>query len=786
MENYPEDVKRYIGDYNKGIEIQDIMEVNLAIDGLVQLVFHSDKNIRDWAGIVVQKIAQIQPGFIKKGMDILLHRYKGSDVEKSEDASIVIGLITETPAKNLITDPEILKKVLIEHNERLSKQRFEDEKKKEFLEKVKAKQIKYIGISGEFLQLGQFYSKLIIDEDSAGAQKVVDDLIFKTLDFYGIEEKKEDFEMGCLLLSVICSRENREPFIPNIIGNMINNFEASKKKQREAYQEILISIIKSIQDLIPPKYAAEIVSIANKRIEDKKKEGLEKFKQLQQVQRMAININVTWEKAIKELATVYNESLKNNDEKTISKTIEALKPNLFSKDPYVLKSSLEMFSQILEKNFSLFEDFIQRLIRDYKKQEVSLVLGENIALLDQKGVLEKGIKNFLNQDKENRTAKEKEEKEKIQKENQRIEALKVEFSGEWDKRLLAIIEPINNHFINNKIKDAEKLVLGSMKNYIYAENKEISKQAITFLNNVGKKYPAIIVKLMKELIDLFKSDHEMRVMAVDFLGFLNENPNRSIFFKDIEPALLTKLKEDTEKRTEEVKKTEELTKWDAIKLDVTTLIINLEYDKKLQKICRAYNEAIKIKNTKEVIENVQEVVDWFLTEKNEEKLNQVIEVIGKIAKQNIELIVPAIEMFMKMVDNKDEDTKFRAIKGLGEVSYQRPGWAYQGLEKLVQISRTDENENARMKALLELSRIGKSNPTMLVEHIDAIISALKDPNKHVRRLAAYTIGSMAEAIPLEAEEAIPALVDALHDEYFLVRQFADKALTLIRAAMRKK
>ena len=64
---------------------------------------------------------------------------------------------------------------------------------------------------------------------------------------------------------------------------------------------------------------------------------------------------------------------------------------------------------------------------------------------------------------------------------------------------------INGAFISNKLKDAEKLVLGSMKNYIYAENKEISKQAIEFLNNVAKKYPDIILKLSKELFLVFKS-----------------------------------------------------------------------------------------------------------------------------------------------------------------------------------------------------------------------------------------------------------------------------------------
>ncbi len=785
-ENYPSEVKRYVEDYNKGVEAQDIMEVSIAVDGLLQLVFHAEKNVRDFANIVLYKIAQIQPGFLKKGVPVLLHRYKGTDKEKSEFASVLLGLITETPAKQLITDLDALKLITQEHIERVSRTKIEDEKKQEFLQKVQQKEIKFIGITGEFLQMGQFYNKLIVDENIQDAQKLLDQLIQRTLDNYGVEEKHEEYEMGCELFSILCKKENREPFIPEVIKKFLAKFAESKKKQREAYQEFLINTIIAIEDFIPPKYRADYISVANKRIEDKKKESFEKIKQIQQIQRHSISIDVVWETAVKNLANAYNESLKNNDEKTLNKTFDTLKPLMFSKDdPSLVKCSIEFFSQILEKNFELVKDFITKLAKDYKKSEAALILEENIEILEQKNLIDKGIKNFLLQDKAQREAKEREEKEKIRKELEKIEKLKIEFSAEWDKRLLQLIEEINSNFISNKPKDAEKLVLGSMKNYVYAENKEISKQAIEFLNNVAKKYPDIIIKLMKEFLDLFKSEHERRFIAVDMLGLISENPNKDLLFKGVPPEFIAKLKEDTTKRAEDIQKAQLEDKWDAIKLDVTTIVIDLNYEKKLQKVCRDYNEAIKAKNKKEVVENVQLIVDWFLNEKNEEKLNQIIEVIGKIAKQNIELIAPSIEMFIKMVDSKDEDTKFRAIKGLGEVSFQRPGWAYQGLEKLVAIAGSDKNENARMKALVELSRVGKANPTMLIEHINMLINALKDPNKHVRRLAAWTIGSMAEAIPLEAEEAIPALVDALHDEYHLVRQFADKALKLIRAAMRK-
>ncbi|MGQ4875130.1 MAG: HEAT repeat domain-containing protein [Promethearchaeia archaeon] len=786
-DNYPEEIKRLIQDYNNGIDMQDIMEVNIAIDGLLTLVFHNDKNIRDFAGIVLSKIANAQPGFLKKGIQVLIHRYKKADQdpEKSEYASTVLGLLIETPARQLITDQTLLEKIAKEHAERLSRIKFEEEQKKQFLERVKAKEIKFIGISGDFLRIGQYYNKLIIDENTVQAQKVVEDLIKKIIELYSDDEKINDFEMGCALFSIIAHPDNREPLIKDVIANTLKLYQESKKKTKDALNEFFIKTINSIYDLLPPKLAQDFKAIADKRIEDKKKEQLEKIKLLKEFQKKAINIDVTWERPIKELAETYNNCIKSRDDKELAKCIELFKTNLLSKDPYIKKSAINLFSQILEKNFEIISDFTKKLIKDYKKPEIAIILEENLPILDKLGLLEKGIKNFLEQDKAQREAKEREEKERLQKELERIERLKVEFSAEWDKRLLDIIESINENFINEKFKNAEKIILGTLKNYIYAEDKEIQAQAIEFLNNVAKKYPDIIKKIMKEILDLFNSEHEMRYVAVDLLGLLYKNPNKEVLFEGLDDEFFKKLEEDIEKREEEIKQAHLMDKWDAIKLDVATIVVSLEYDKKLQKVCRAYNDAVKNKDLKKAVENVQIIIDWFLNEKDEERLNHIIEVLGKIAKQNIELIAPAIEMFLKMVDSKDEDTKFRAIKGLGEVTVQRPGWAYMGIEKLVQLATTDENETARMKALVELSRIGKSNPTMLIEHIEALIKAIKDPNKHVRRLAVWTINSMAEAIPTEAQEAIPALREALHDEYHLVRLFADKALKNIRAAMRK-
>lgn len=784
-EKYPDEIKRLIEDYNNGVDLQDIMEVNLAIDGILQFVFHPQEDYREYANKILKKIGSLQPGFLKKGIRVLLHRFKGSDQEKSNYASIALGKLTETPVKKLITDQETLKKVLAEHQERISRKKIEEKKKKEFLEKVKKKEIKYVGISGEFLRLGQFYNKLLVDEDEIAARKVVEDIINKTIKCY-TEEDMEEFKMGCSTFSLIAQPKNRASFMGEVVSKLVSDLQESKRNEEEAYEEFLVNTINAIEDLLPEKYKMKFLSIANKRMEEKKKKQQEKIKIIKELQRKSINIDVTWEDEIKQLAEMYNDALKTQDGDKMEDVIDSLKNALFADNKYIVNSAIQLYSQVLQKNYELVEDFTKKLIKKYDKTRNALILEENIDILDNKGLLEQEVRTFLIEDKQKRAEQKRKEREKRRKEIERQEKLKVEFSADWSDVLLELIEEINENFINEKVKNAKKIILGAFKDYIYAEDDEVSREAQNFLNNVAKKYPEIVQEIIPEIIELFQSEHDRRYIAVDFLADLIENPNREILFDDLlDQELLDQIKKEKKARQEEIKQEQLKDKWDAIKLDVTTIVIDLDYDKKLQKVCRAYNEAIKAKKKKEVIKHVQTIIDWFVNENDEERLNQIIEVLGKIAKQNIELIAPAIDMFLNMVDSEDEDTKFRAIKGLGEVTVQRPGWAYMGISKLVELSTQDKDDSARMKAFLELSRVGKANPTMLMEHKEPIIGALEDPNKHVRRLAAYTLGAMAEAIPLEAKEAIPALRDALHDDYFLVRRFADKALKLIRAAMRK-
>ena len=782
-ENYPDEIKDLIKDYNLGIDQQDIMEVNMAVDGFLQLTFSKDPDLREYARIVLVQIADIQPKFLQKGIKILTHRYSGEDREKSEYASVTLGKLIETKAKEVFEDPEIIAKIEAEQKDRLSIQKLEEERKKEYLEKIKKKEISLIGLSGEFLRLGTYYNRLILDENHDEAYNAVQTLIDTISKTY--ESDKAEFLKGCTLLGRLCNPEQRELFCESVVDYLYKKQEFSKKSEKESLREIMINIFDDIQDILPPKIALEYRQEVEKRKEEIKRESVEKAEREKALRELSIDVPLLWEKEVKDIAEAYNKAAANEIEKDLKKIPDLLEEAIFHKDERIRNSASLLLAQFIIKNYQMIESLVLKLTNSFQKPQVSLALENSLELLRDMEVLSESAYNTLSEEKRLRDVEKEKLKEQKRKELDRIDKIKIEFSADWSKVLVDLSEKINDALLKEKQKDAEKLVLDDVKKYIYAEDKEIPKQTIQLLNNIAKKYPQMVAPIMTEMIDLFKSQHERRKIAVDFLTVISKNPNRQILLKGQDMDFLDKIKEESEIRKKEIEEEQLRDKWDAIKLEVTTIVINLEWDKKIQKIVRAYNEAIKEKDMENVIKNVKIIVDMFLAEKNEDKLNEVIEVIGLIAKRNIELIAPSIEMFLEMVKSDDKDKKYRAIKGLGEVCTHRPGWAYKGIDRLMSIAKTDPDENSRMKALLEISRIGKANPTMLVEHIGTLIQALSDSDKHVRRLAVFAIGSMAEAIPLEAQDAIPALRDALHDEYFLVRQFADKALKLIRQAMRK-
>ena len=271
---------------------------------------------------------------------------------------------------------------------------------------------------------------------------------------------------------------------------------------------------------------------------------------------------------------------------------------------------------------------------------------------------------------------------------------------------------------------------------------------------------------MEDLVPLYLSEVEQRTIAVDLFGMLFDAGLSDSFFKGRYDEVLQNLNNDWANRKQDLENAALMAKGNAIKLDVTQIRIVDSWKSNIQKLVRDYNNAIKLQEITKVMDVVRKIVDIFMKERNEEQIDQSNQVLGLIAKQNIELISPTIELFLQLLEGKDADKKTRAIKGLGEVTRQRPGWSYSGIEKLVTMSQNDTEEDFRMKASVEINRIAEKEASMLIEYLPNIVACLvKDPNRQVRRIAASTLGNMATIIATLTAEEQQKVIDHLRMHY---------------------
>ncbi|MHA1341879.1 MAG: HEAT repeat domain-containing protein [Promethearchaeota archaeon] len=786
-EQCPEEVKVYINDYNKAFANKDIMEVDLALNGLVSLVFSPDETIRYWSVWAISKIGQIQYKFLKNVIRVLLHRYKGEDEIKRELASIALGEICiGKPAEQLIEDQEILEKIKQEHQERLNKTQAEAEAKKQYLAKAEVVQVdlsslKYVS---DVYAIGQYYNKCMVDDKIEEAAATLRGLI--TSLFKWLRENPSNFSAGVILFKLIADENKRPPFFGDLIEYLLGFLTKGNEEEKEASKELILHIYESIEDLLSQDLVdwARAENIRRREERDKEKEKEKEWREY--IKQYTITPKLKWDVEIQKLCKEYNKNIKTNDHKAIRQLIKPLTKALSSSDELKWKSAGEFLGELLKRVTDIVKPLVLNLLKDYRKPKNSEILSFMTDTLRQLQLAKLPIIETIEQDQKAREA----ERERIRKEKEeqykKIEEITVKFEGDWDKKLVKIGDNLNKLLLKKKLPEAQKLLDQELKPLLQANQMEIRSQAQDYFVRIAEKYPDLLSNIVNTYLELYNSDNEARFLAVELFGKTYHAGHLNKIIPSLTDELRKKIEHDYDERRKDIENQLLSEKISHIKIDVQTIPIK-DWPKDIQKICRAYNDAILKQNLDEVIKQVQKIVNIFTNDKKKERLEASIEILGLISKKNIELIAPTINMLLKMVDNENKEIKFKAIRALGEVCIHRPGWAYMGLEKLAQIANNDKNDEARMKAMLELSKVGKSNATMLIEYVPNIIKALsEDPNKHVRRLAAWTLGAMAEVIPLEATEAIPALTDALHDEYILVRKFADKALQLIRAAMRKE
>lgn len=778
---YRDELQILCGDYNAGVDARDITEVELAVNGMVTHLFSSDEDLRLQSQAILREIADLQPGFLKRSVPILLKRYKAADPARSEMAADALERIfLGTKGEDLITDATVKRQLLESAEQRKLREEQRVTKDKALLIKKEKVSVDLTALSPRIFRIGDYYNKSLLGDDVASAHETVKRLV-NTI----YAEYPTDFIPATTLLKRMADPRVRQSFFVEAGFNpILEGYFSKDDQQRGISLNILETILDSVEDLLDAEVVDTVRASAAQREEQRKREMQARAERRKMLEKITVEPSFKWEQAVREIATEYNEAVREDNAKGLKSVLSDLSKVFKSKDDKERLDGAKLLRQFLLKNTEFVRELVTELVADSSKPEISEVLGEMLEELKQLELVDQEVYARLFEEHMMREQEKEQLRLEQQKKFEEIERVSIKFSADWESKLVKMCEKFNQAQIEKKEKNVAK-VIKDLDKYMYAEDHDVRVQAATIWKRISDKYPELIPETIERLVELFDSEHEAREIASEALGIIIESKNRDKIFIDVSDEIQERILEEKAERKKAHEDQMLRDKWDAIKLDVTTIKINTDHKKSIQQTCRRYNEAIKEKDMDTVLEQVKEIVDIVLNEKKDEILNQGIEVLGKIALHNIELIAPTIDILLKWVDEEDKDKKSRAIKGLGEVSVARPGWSYMAIDKLVKVILNDADPAARMKAFLEISRVARKNATMLIEYGSAFIQCLKDDNKQIRRLAAWTLGSMAEVIPNELKEAIPALSDALHDEYLLVRKFADKALSLIRKAMRQ-
>lgn len=791
IENYPAEVKDYVNEYNMGVETKDINVVGTAINALVQLLFSPNEMNRQAALHALDQVGNVQPGFLKSAVKTLLIRFKGTDESKKAFAAAALeGIFIGKKAEKLIDDVAVVEELRSQQTQKIQQQAEVKQREEAVVREIRQTglDLSVVNAFPEMKAIGQYYNDSLLNKNTNQALEALQNLVRSLIQVHKIDKSR--FVPGCILLGQTAAKQNRQAFFKDVVTDILKFYMKGNKDEKLAALELIESIFKDIVDLIPTDIAGMIQGDIQRRQQERQAARTQTVEKAAIIGKLKIPLNVGWDASIQKMAEDYNNAVTSGNEKAVKGIAGPLEKALMSSDARISKNAIDVLGILLAKNYEIVKNIIFNLTARHDDPKNIAILGTVIDDIEKLKLAEPSIITAIRVAKKERDAELLKLQQEKQQEYEKLQKITIKFEGDWQKEIINFIEKLNEQILKKDMKSAQKTVNNELKKIIYAKDNEIRKTGQIVFARIVEKYPELVDDLAKDLITLFLSDHEQRNLAVDLFGHLLDMGLAENYFKDRSPELMQRLPNDWANRKQEIENLELQTKWDAIKQDVTQLRINDNWKSNIQKIARDYNNAIKIKDMKTVMEAVRRFVEIFMKERNEELQDNANQVLGLIAKQNIELIQPTIDLFLQLIEGKDKDKKTRAIKGLGEVTRQRPGWAYFGIEKLIYLIETDPDEDFRMKAILEINRIAEKDPVMLIEYLAQITNALvKDPNKHVKRLTALTLGSMAPAIatvtPEEQQKVISALTDALHDEYILVRKFADNALAAIRAAMRK-
>jgi hypothetical protein len=110
------------------------------------------------------------------------------------------------------------------------------------------------------------------------------------------------------------------------------------------------------------------------------------------------------------------------------------------------------------------------------------------------------------------------------------------------------------------------------------------------------------------------------------------------------------------------------------------------WNRVVQEVARQYNEGLETNNMAQIMNAIRRTVEIYTNKETPELQDQSKQLMGLIAKWNIECINPALDHFMAVLEGQDTEQRIDAIKFVGEICSQRPGWSYFGIEMLVKIA----------------------------------------------------------------------------------------------------
>jgi hypothetical protein len=761
--------------------------VEAAVNELVSLVFSTDDREREAAAEALSAIGEAQPAFLKNACRVLLARYKGQNPKKGQQAGYALQeIFVGKPAAKFITDPELMAQLELDYNRRRDGAAAQQVADAATLERAQNQiDLSTVSAMTEVKNYGLAYNKAIVGEDMEGAQQALSGLVQGLFGWHAAN--KALFIAGNMLLALIGAPESRQPFFKNTVDYLLKLKMQGTPDQAVIASEIMETILDSVQDLLTPDMAARIRADVLRKRDEQRKRATDDEEMRRRVRGLQIDVSLGWEDSMQKLGEAYNAAVAAQNEANLRKVMQALEKNVWSNDDIIRSQAADMLNTIFGKNINIVKGIVEKLLAKHRAPAASKALGlmvDGLRKFKQELDTTDWVINEIEEDRKAREEEDRQQREARQAEYQRVSEVSIKFDGDWNEEILELVQTLNKNILEHQSQKNVKLIDKNLGNLMKAADPEVREQAQKLFANIGLKYWDTVEAKVDEWLQLFNSDNEHRYLAVDTLGRMYE-AGLIEKIREKAPAVADRLPEEWSQRQVDLENEALAKKIKNIRFDVTVVRMRDEWHSKVQKLVLKYNEFIKAENPEGVFDVVKKIVDIVLNERKEEIQTNATEVLGLVAKQNIEMIAPSINYMISLLDSRDLEARYRAIYGLGEVCAQRPGWSYTGLEKLVELTVSDGDDKTRMRAMQELSKIARQGAIMLVEFLPQLIQVLaNDSFKHVRLWAARTLETIADTIPQELQEVIPQLQDALHDEFLLVRKIADNTLTKIRESMR--